>query len=141
VPLVTFSLFEALAWFRFVHAPSLHITAATFFYIAVVVYYIRLDPMVALLQFPFTFALFCLADWAAMQPTGRSVSIFSTTFVLGWIVQLVGHAIEGRRPALADNLLQIFNAPLFLTIEVLSHFGLRHDLAPAETLEPTNTSV
>ena len=58
----------------------------------------------------------------------RSVSVFLATFVLGWIIQLVGHAIEGRRPALADNILQVFNAPLFLTIEVLSLLGFRHDL-------------
>ena len=41
---------------------------------------------------------------------------------------MLGHAIEGRRPALADNLLQVFNAPLFLTAEVLFLFGLRQDL-------------
>ena len=38
-------------------------------------------------------------------------------------VQLIGHAFEGRRPALADNLLQIFNAPLFLTAEVVALLG------------------
>jgi uncharacterized membrane protein YGL010W len=141
VPLVTFSLFEALAWFRFVHAPGLPITAATFFYLAVLVYYTRLDPMIAWLQFPFTFVLFCLADMAAVQPAGRSVAIFLSTFVLGWIIQLVGHAIEGKRPALADNLLQVFNAPLFLTVEVLAQFGLRGDLSQTETLEPARTSA
>ena len=50
--------------------------------------------------------------------------MFLTTFVLGWIIQLVGHAIEGKRPALADNILQVFNAPLFLTVEVLASMGL-----------------
>jgi uncharacterized membrane protein YGL010W len=141
VPLVTFSLFQALAWFRFVLTPELPITGATLFYIAVLVYYTRLDAMIAWVQLPFTFVLFCLADRAAVQPAGRSVAIFLTAFVLGWIVQLIGHAIEGRRPALADNLLQIFNAPLFLTVEVLAHFGLRRDLVPAETLEPVGGSA
>ena len=50
---------------------------------------------------------------------------------LGWIFQLAGHAIEGRRPALADNFLQIFNAPLFLTAEVLFLLGFRNDLREA----------
>jgi uncharacterized membrane protein YGL010W len=57
-----------------------------------------------------------------------SLSVFLTAFVLGWTIQLVGHAIEGKRPALADNLLQVFNAPLFLTVEALGRFGFRKDL-------------
>jgi uncharacterized membrane protein YGL010W len=36
----------------------------------------------------------------------------------GWILQLVGHVFEGRRPALADNLFQIFIAPIFLCAEI-----------------------
>jgi hypothetical protein len=32
VPLVTFSLFLALGWFRFVHAPGLPLTGAVVFY-------------------------------------------------------------------------------------------------------------
>jgi uncharacterized membrane protein YGL010W len=131
VPLVTFALFECLGWFRFVHAPGWPITAATVFYFAVFLYYLRLDPVIALLQAPFTLALLWLSDRAAVLPTGQSVLVFLATFVGGWIIQLIGHAIEGRRPALADNLLQVFNAPLFLTAEVLFLLGLRQDLRSA----------
>ena len=43
----------------------------------------------------------------------------------GQLIQLLGHAFEGRRPALFDNLLQVFNAPLFLTVEVMEYLGVR----------------
>src|SRR5262245_5101046 len=135
VPLVTFSLFLALGWFRFVHAPDLPITLATLFYIGVSIYYFRLDFGVALIQLPFTLTLLWLADWAALLPFRWSLGVFLFTFVAGWIIQLAGHAIEGRRPALADNILQVFNAPLFLTVEALARFGLRRDLYEAETQE------
>ncbi len=134
VPLVTFSLFLALGWFRFVHPDILPITAATIFYVGVVIYYLRLDWSVALLQFPITLILLMVSDWVARISFGRSVSVFLVTFVLGWIIQLIGHAIEGRRPALADNILQVFNAPLFLTIEVLARLKLRKDLYDSEGL-------
>ncbi len=137
VPLVTFSLFLFLGWFRFVHPDVLPITAATLFYLSVCVYYFRLDWSVALIQFPFTMLLLIAADWVAQQSLAISASVFLTTFVLGWIIQLIGHVIEGRRPALADNLLQIFNAPLFLTVEALTLAGLRKDLTapdPAQDL-------
>jgi len=128
VPLVTFSLLLVLSWFRFVATPDLPISAATIFFLVVFFYYLKLDWSVALLQAPFNVALLWLADRAAVLPFGQSVSVFLAAFVAGWAIQLVGHAIEGKRPALADNILQIFNAPLFLTVEVLSLLGFRRDL-------------
>src|SRR5262249_16341327 len=117
------------------------ITVATLFYLVVLIYYLRLDYAIALLQLPFTLTLLWLADWAAVLPFGWSLSVFLAAFVLGWIIQLVGHAIEGRRPALADNILQVFNAPLFLTVEVLARLGFRRDLyepeAPGPLQSPT----
>jgi uncharacterized membrane protein YGL010W len=136
VPLVTFALFEFLGWFRFVLTPTLPITVATIFYVGVLIYYLRLDYIVALIQLPFTLTLLWLADWAALLPVGWSLFVFLTTFVLGWILQLAGHAIEGRRPALADNILQVFNAPLFLTVEGLARMGLRRDLYEQQAPEP-----
>jgi uncharacterized membrane protein YGL010W len=137
VPLVTFALFQLLGWFRFVHAPDLPITGATVFYTFVLVYYLRLDWSVALVQAPFSLALLWLADRAAVLPFGRSLAVFLATFVVGAAVQLLGHAIEGRRPALADNILQIFNAPLFLAAELLMLLGFRQDLREPPVLGQT----
>jgi uncharacterized membrane protein YGL010W len=131
VPLVTFSILLALGWLRFVHAPEVPVTGATLFYLVVAIYYLALDWRVALCQLPFTLALLWLADRVALWPFRDSLVVFLATFVGGWVVQLVGHAFEGRRPALADNLLQIFNAPLFLTTEVILFLGGRADLRGA----------
>jgi uncharacterized membrane protein YGL010W len=137
VPLVTFALFQFLSWFQFIHSPqNLTITVATLFFLGVLVYYLRLDWQIALVQLPFTLTLLWLADWAAQRPFRQSVAIFLTTFILGWIIQLVGHAFEGRRPALADNILQVFNAPLFLTVEALARLGFRRDLAESKGPDP-----
>jgi uncharacterized membrane protein YGL010W len=140
VPLVTFSLLLFLSWFRFQPAPHLPITAATLFYLIVTAYYLRLDWPIALLQAPFTLALFAAADRTALLPFASSLVIFVAAFVLGWIIQLLGHAIEGRRPALADNLLQIFNAPLFLVAESLFYLGFRRDLLGESPLRQPMTS-
>jgi len=129
VPLVTFALLLLLGWFRFAPAPDLPLTAATIFYVVVFVYYLCLDRQVALLQAPFTLALLFLADWVARLPFAESAAVFGATMIGGWAIQLAGHAIEGKRPALADNVMQIFNAPLFLTVEVMFLLGFRKDLA------------
>ena len=131
VPLVSFSLFLALGWLRFVHDPQGPWTGATLFYLVVFLYYLRLDWRVALAQAPFTLALLWLADRVALWPFTQSLGIFLGTFVGGWAIQLLGHAFEGKRPALVDNVMQIFNAPLFLTAEVAFLLGLRPDLRSA----------
>jgi len=132
VPLVTFSLFLFLSWLRFVPAPEVPFTGATLFYLFVAIYYLRLDWKIAVLQAPFTLALLWLADWVARLPFQESLLVFLAAFVAGWIIQLLGHYWEGRRPALADNILQIFNAPLFLTAEVLFLLGFGKDLRHAK---------
>src|SRR5262249_5129105 len=140
VPLVTFALLLFLGWLRFVHAPDVPFTGATLFYLVVFLYYLRLDWGIALLQAPFNLALLVLADRVALWPFASSLAVFAAAFVAGWAVQLPAHALEGRRPALADNLLQIFNAPLFLTIELLLLAGFRRDLrGPASAAESHST--
>ena len=55
---------------------------------------------------------------------------------LGW-TELLKRSVK---EALADNILQIFNAPLFLTVEVLFLLGYRNDLRlPAQTAAPLLT--
>lgn len=132
VPLVTFSILLFLSWLRFHHDASIPFTGGTLFYLIVFLYYLRLDWKIALLQAPFTLALLWLADRIAVWPFAESAAVFLAAFVGGWIIQLAGHAIEGRRPALADNLLQIFNAPLFLTVEAVAYFRERPAKIPGK---------
>jgi uncharacterized membrane protein YGL010W len=139
VPLVTFSIFLFLGWLRFAHYPAVPFTGATLFYVIVFLYYLVLDWKIALLQAPFTHFLLWLADRVAVWPFQESLAVFLAAFVGGWIIQLVGHAMEGRRPALADNILQIFNAPLFLTVEVVNALSGRAN-ATSQTEAVASTS-
>lgn len=127
VPLVTYSLFIPMGWFRF--APvDIPLSMAMLFVLSVFIYYLRLDILLAIVQLPFTVALLYAADRTSLLPLVESAQIFAASFVGGWIAQLAGHIFEGRRPALVDNLWQVFNAPLFLTLELLFRLGLRKDI-------------
>jgi uncharacterized membrane protein YGL010W len=126
VPLVTFSVFVFLGWLRVVNLQDVPLlSGAALFYLLVFLYYLSLDWFIALVQAPITLGLLYLADRVSVLPFTQSLLVFGATFVGGWIIQLVGHAFEGKRPALADNIMQIFNAPLFLTVEVLLLLGIR----------------
>lgn len=127
VPIVVFSIFVPLAWFRF-HPVAVPLTAATLFYAGVFIHYWRLDWGVALMQLPFSFGLLYAADRVSLWPFADSALAAAGAFVAGWAIQLLGHVFEGRAPALKDNILQIFNAPLFLAVEVMIWLGWRKDL-------------
>jgi uncharacterized membrane protein YGL010W len=57
-----------------------------------------------------------------------ALAVAGSVFVLGWTLQLLGHRLEGNRPALLTNLAQILVAPLFLTAELGFSLGLRRRL-------------
>jgi len=48
-----------------------------------------------------------------------------TLFVVGWVLQFVGHAIEGNRPAFFQNPLHFFVAPLWLVRRLTESVGSR----------------
>jgi uncharacterized membrane protein YGL010W len=45
-------------------------------------------------------------------------------FVVGWVIQFVGHHYEGRKPAFVDDLAGLLIGPMFVTAEVLFGLGL-----------------
>jgi uncharacterized membrane protein YGL010W len=77
----------------------------------------------------FTAVLLLLANRVAMFGTSVALTVFAATFIGGWILQLIGHVYEGRRPALVDNLFQVVIAPIFLMAEVFFALGYKRDVA------------
>ena len=90
--------------------------------------YILISPMVGLLLL----IDFSILLWLAMMVStmGGDVPFYSflALFIIGWIIQFWGHVFEGRKPALFDNLVQIFMAPFFLACEAVWAAGLQKGL-------------
>jgi uncharacterized membrane protein YGL010W len=128
VPLIMFSLFVLLGLVR-VPLGETSVTAASVLAIAVLAYYFRLDAVLAVAMTLFTAVLLLVANRVCTLGTPTALAVFAATFVGGWILQLVGHAFEGRRPALVDNFFQVLIAPIFLMAEVFFAFGYKRDVA------------
>jgi uncharacterized membrane protein YGL010W len=64
----------------------------------------------------------------AHQVSGGSTAAWLTWgvgfFVIGWLIQFVGHYYEGRKPAFADDLVGLLVGPMFVVLEVLASLGL-----------------
>lgn len=49
-------------------------------------------------------------------------------FVVGWVLQFVGHYYEGRKPAFADDLVGLLVGPMFVVGDVLMRWGAWREL-------------
>ena len=130
VPMIIFGLFVALGWAR-VEVGGVALTAAMLLAAVVLVWYFLLDVPLALAMLAINAALLVLADGVSRQPIGTGLVWFVAFFGGGWVVQLVGHLWEGRKPALVDNFFQIFVAPIFLAAEVFFALGYKPALHAA----------
>ncbi len=130
VPAIMLSLFIPLAWLRF-DVGGVAISAAMLFAAAVLVYYFLLDVPLALAMLVVSAVLVWMGDLIASQGAAQGWVWFGALFVGGWILQLIGHGFEGRKPALTDNLFQIFVAPIFLCAEAFFALGYRPGLQEA----------
>ena len=124
VPLIVFSLMIPLGWLR-ADVGGASVSAALIVTSALLLYYLMLDVPLGLAMG----AVFALMLWGAeplsQAPLFISLTWFLILFVGGWALQLWGHAYEGRKPALVDNLFQIFVAPIFLAAEAFFAIGYK----------------
>ncbi|HET9025073.1 MAG TPA: Mpo1-like protein [Burkholderiaceae bacterium] len=128
VPLIMFSLFVllGLVWFQI---GDVSITAASVLAIGVLAYYFWLDAVLAVAMTLFTAVLLIAANRVCTLGAPVALTVFGVAFVGGWILQLIGHGFEGRKPALVDNFFQAFIAPIFLMAEVFFALGYKRDVA------------
>jgi uncharacterized membrane protein YGL010W len=130
VPMIILSLFIPLAWLR-VDVGGMPVTAAMVFAGVVLVYYFILDVPLALAMLVVNAGLIWAGHQIAALGAAQGGAWFAVLFVGGWIIQLLGHVFEGRKPALADNLFQIFVAPIFLAAEIFFALGYKPGLHAA----------
>ena len=127
VPVIMLSLFIPLAWLS-IDVGGVTITAAMVFAAVVLVYYFMLDVPLGLAMLVINALLIWAGDRIAALGAAQGWAWFAVLFIGGWLLQLVGHVFEGRKPALADNLFQIFVAPIFLAAEVFFALGYKRDV-------------
>jgi len=130
VPMIVFSLMIPLGWLR-ADVAGVMVSAALVVTAILFLYYILLDVPLGVAMG----AVFALMLWGAdplSQATlGTSLASFLVLFIVGWALQLWGHVYEGRKPALVDNLFQIFVAPIFLAAEIFFALGYKPGLHKA----------
>jgi uncharacterized membrane protein YGL010W len=104
------------------------VTPAWIAALASIVFYLRLD-----LRYGVTMAaVLALCVWLSQWIAGYSTAVWLGwgigLFVVGWAIQFVGHAWEGRKPAFVDDLVGLLVGPLFVVVEAGFALGLRTEV-------------
>ncbi|MDF2939797.1 MAG: conserved rane protein of unknown function [Gammaproteobacteria bacterium] len=124
VPLLVFAFFILLSWVKLSIPGLFQINIAWPALIILSIFYLRLDFKIGLSSAVVLAILGYIAGWfSKYEPNWIGFYAFLVSFILGIALQFIGHVIEGKKPALSDDLSQIFIAPIFLWTEVLFMLG------------------
>ena len=127
VPMIVFAVVTLLSRPAF-EVAGLALTPAWITLVAAGIYYLLLDIGLGLSLTVIIGAM----TWAGAQIAGMSTATWLVTgigmFVVGWIIQFIGHYYEGRKPAFVDDIFGLLIGPLFVWAEVVFAAGLKRDL-------------
>jgi len=90
-------------------------------------YYLRLSrPLAFALLFAFV-ALLALTYWLH-DVLGSKLLLWSAigAFVIAWIVQFIGHQIEGKRPSFLTDLVYLLVGPMWLMSKLFRRLGVSY---------------
>ena len=128
VPAIIFALMVAMGLWRW-HIGGYNLSLGVAFALAVFVLWLVMDAGIALPLIVVLVPVLALAEFIASEaPSMTAWTVVAVFFIGGWVLQLLGHVYEGRKPALVENLFQIFVAPMFLVAEPIFALGLRRTL-------------
>jgi uncharacterized membrane protein YGL010W len=100
---------------------SIHPWALYAFLGASLVYYARLS-----LVFTAIMLVWSAGIVFGVRALGANVLAVSVVvFVVAWIIQFIGHKIEGKKPSFFEDLQYLWVGPIFLLSRVMSRLGLR----------------
>ena len=90
-------------------------------------YYLILDRGLGTAMLLFLFVCYLIAIYTNAR-SGHAVlvmAIAALLFVIGWVIQFVGHKYEGMKPAFTDDMMGLAIGPLFIMTEVFFMLGLK----------------
>ena len=125
VPMIVFSVVLALVpWTIFgVNVALIAIGIAA-------VFYLILDSALGTVMVASLFIGYLVAVYmnARVGSVGVIMGVAGLLFVVGWVIQAIGHKFEGMKPAFVDDLIGLMIGPLFIVTEVFFALGLKRAL-------------
>ncbi len=135
IPLIILALTVLLSLYSFKVNPidiQINLTPAILFFSGVLIYYFVLQWRLAIGMVVYIIPNLYIASLMAPMPNSYLLAIF--IFVVGWVIQFIGHYFEKAKPAFIDDLNQFLIGPFFLMAEIYFYLGwekkLNKDITP-----------
>ena len=126
VPMIVFSVVLALVpWTIF------GVNLALIVVVITAIYYLVLDLALGTAMLAFLFFFCYLAAIylnARIDNTGVVMAAAAALFVVGWVIQFIGHKFEGMKPAFTDDIIGLAIGPLFMMTELFFAIGAKRSL-------------
>jgi uncharacterized membrane protein YGL010W len=128
VPMIVLALMVLLSRPAWV-VNELALSPAVFIVVVLLLYYLRLHIAMGVIMSALLVSGLFLSAWVATLDDSIWLAAGVGGFLLGWVIQFVGHYFEGRKPAFFDDVMGLAIGPLFVVAEVLFKLGLFSELA------------
>jgi uncharacterized membrane protein YGL010W len=128
VPMIVLALMVLLSRPTWV-VNELALSPAVFIVVVLLLYYLRLHIAMGLIMSALLVSGLFLSAWVATLDDAIWLASGVGGFLLGWVIQFVGHYFEGRKPAFFDDVMGLAIGPLFVVAEALFKLGLFSELA------------
>ena len=106
--------------------PGIPVNWATIGLVLAQIYWFRLSPRLGLGLLLYNVLMIQLTVTVSMLTTWPLWQLALTVFVLAWVLQFIGHAIEGKRPSFFKDLQFLLIGPAWLMAFVYRALGLRY---------------
>ena len=131
IPMIVLAVAVLLSRPALLDVGGVPVTPACIVTVLAVAYYLLLDlrfgALMALLMGLILWAAHAIAQGSTATWLGAGVALF----VVGWVIQFVGHWYEGRKPAFVDDITGLIIGPLFVAAEAAFMLGARPEVLRA----------
>lgn len=134
VPMIVLAVVILLSrpvWWHLGGAAGVPLTPALLVAVVSCVFYVLLDVRYGVCMALVLALMLTAGQWIAWHSTAYWLSAGIGLFLVGWVIQFVGHYFEGRKPAFVDDLVGLAIGPLFVLAEIGFGLGLRREVQHA----------
>jgi uncharacterized membrane protein YGL010W len=94
--------------------------------LAALIYYALLSVRLALGALPVLAAMLWSIERLERRGSPPLLAVCAVLFVIAWIGQFIGHAIEGKRPSFLEDVQFLMIGPLWLLADLYRRLGMRY---------------
>lgn len=127
IPIIVFSLIGMLYLIPLPCALSCSgVTVALIVAVLALLYYFALSRPLAVGMLIVLGAMYAAASAIVEVLGGRALIVMVALFVVGWVIQFVGHKIEGQKPSFFEDLQFLLIGPVWLLADAYRRLGISY---------------